>query len=105
MKMGRGVSVGKGQSLRNSARIGTREQALEVLLTPRQRDIFIVIDEFWAKFGCGPSIDDVMMVTGDKSRGNVARIMKRLCELGACKRINGRARSIRPVYINFRHIP
>lgn len=80
------------------------EEAIGLLMTPRQKDIFLVIDEFWKRFGFGPSIDDVMRLTGDKSRSNVHRLMKRLCDIGVCKRVPNRDRSIRPVYINFRKI-
>ena len=64
----------------------------------------MVIDEWWKRFGFGPSIDDVMSITGDRGRGNVARTMKCLCDLGHCKRTPRRARSIRPSYIRIRNI-
>ena len=73
-------------------------------MTPRQKDIYLVIDEWWKKFGYSPSIDEVMMVTGDRSRSNVHRLMKELCEIGACKMIPRRSRTIRPTYIKFRNI-
>lgn len=73
-------------------------------MTPRQKDIYIIIDEFWNKYGFGPSVDDIMEITGDKGRGNVNRIMRKLVELGICKGIKGRARSIRPSYIRVRDI-
>lgn len=73
-------------------------------MTPKQSEVYIVIDEWWKRFGFGPSIDDIMRNTGDKGRGNVARICKALCELGVCKRVPGRARSIRPSYLRVRDI-
>lgn len=73
-------------------------------MTPRQRDVFIAVDEFWKKFGCSPTIDDIMFVTGDKGRGNVHRIMRRLCELGICRMIPGRRRTIRPAYVSVKKI-
>ena len=73
-------------------------------MTPAQREVFLVIDEFWKKYGFAPSIDDVMYITGEKGRGNVARKMWRLVELGLCKGIKGKTRSIRPTYIKARHI-
>lgn len=73
-------------------------------MTPAQKEIFLVIDEFWKKFGFAPSIDDVMYITGEKGRGNVSRKMWRLVELGLCKGIKGRYRTIRPTYIRARHI-
>ena len=82
----------------------SREDALEIPMTPKQKEVFLVIDEWWKRFGFGPSVDDIMGQTGDKGRGNVARVCKALCDLGICKRVPHRARSIRPVYINFRRI-
>lgn len=73
-------------------------------MTPAQKEIFLVIDEFWKKFGFAPSINDVMYITGEKGRGNVSRKMWRLVELGLCKGIKGRYRTIRPTYIRARHI-
>ena len=73
-------------------------------VTPAQKEIFLVIDEFWKKYGFAPSIEDVMYITGEKGRGNVSRKMWRLVELGICKGIKGKMRSIRPSYIKVRNI-
>ena len=73
-------------------------------MTPAQREIFLVIEGWWEKFGFGPTIDEVMMITGEKGRGNVARKMRTLVELGICKGIPRRARSIRPSYLRVRDI-
>ena len=80
------------------------EDGMGRCMTEKQKMIFLVIDEWWKKFGFGPSVDDVMRLTGDRGRGNVVRTMKALCDLGICKRVPRRARSIRPVYIKFRNI-
>lgn len=82
----------------------TVEEGLERCMTPKQKQIFLVIDEWWKRFGYGPSVDDIMALTGDRGRGNVNRVMGKLCDLGVCKRLKGSARSIRPVYVNFRRI-
>ena len=73
-------------------------------MTPRQMEIYQVIDEFWKRFGYGPTLDNIMTMTGDKGRGNVARICKLLVELGHCKQVPRRARSIRPSYIKLRNL-
>ena len=83
-------------------RIRTYEDALGAGMTPRQKDIFLVVDEWWKKFGFGPTVDDIMLITGDRSRGNVHRMMEKLCEIGVCRRTKRRARSIRPVYLKVR---
>lgn len=82
----------------------SKDKCLEIEMTPRQKEIFLVIDEWWIKFGFGPSIDDIMYMTGDRGRGNVHRIVKCLCDLGVCKRVPDRARSVRPTYIKFRNL-
>jgi SOS-response transcriptional repressor LexA len=79
-------------------------ECMEVEMTPKERNIFLVIDEWWKEFGYGPSIDDIMRNSGDKGRGNVSRVIKNLCELGVLKKLPGKDRSVRPVYINFRNI-
>ena len=73
-------------------------------MTEAQREIFDIIDAWWKKYGFGPSIDDVMRITGEKGRGNVARKMNILIEIGVCKGLTNRSRSIRPAYINLRNI-
>jgi SOS-response transcriptional repressor LexA len=85
-------------------RVRDLESGLERLMTPKQKVVFLCIDEWWKKFGYGPSVDDIMRLTGDRGRGNVNRVMRKLCDLGVCKRLPNSARSIRPVYINFRRI-
>lgn len=73
-------------------------------MTPAQKEIFLVIDEWWKLYGYGPTIDDVMRLTGETGRGNVARKMKALIAIGICKGVKGRARSIRPAYLRIRDI-
>lgn len=71
-------------------------------MTPRQNDVYLVIQAWWEKFGFSPSIDEIMRVSGMKSRGSVSRIMAELVRQGACKRIPGKRRTIRPVYVKFK---
>ena len=73
-------------------------------MTSAQKEIYLVIDEWWKKFGFGPSIDDIMLLTGEKGRGNVCRKMRALVKLGLCKSIPRRARSIRPSYLRVHKI-
>jgi SOS-response transcriptional repressor LexA len=95
MKQGWGVYILK---------IMKRDECIGKVMTERQREIYLVIEEWWKKFGFGPSIDDIMTITGDKSRANVHRMIKRLCESGACKRVPNRDRSVRPSWIRFRDL-
>ena len=73
-------------------------------MTPAQKETFLIIDEYWKNFGFGPTIDDVMRITGEKGRGNVARKMRILIEIGVCKGMAGRTRSIRPEYLRLRDL-
>jgi len=73
-------------------------------MSPAQKETFLIIDEYWKTFGYGPTIDDIMRLTGEKGRGNVARKMKTLIELGICKGFTKRSRSIRPAYLRIKDI-
>ena len=73
-------------------------------MTPAQRSFYLIIDEWWKKYGYGPTIDDVMYITGERGRGNVSRKMWTLVELGICKGVKKKPRSIRPAYIRVRDI-
>ena len=73
-------------------------------MTPVQKEIYMVIESWWQEFGFGPSIDDVMKLTGDKGRGNVSRKMWALVDLGICKGVKGKPRSIRPSYMRLRNL-
>lgn len=85
-------------------RILTRDQCLERIMTPKQKTVFLAIDEFWKAYGYGPSVDEIMAITQSTSRGSVNRIMKLLCEANICKRVERRARSIRPSYMQLKSI-
>jgi SOS-response transcriptional repressor LexA len=65
-------------------------------MTNSQREIFQVIDEWWKNHGYGPSIDEIMLITGEKGRGNVSRKIQALVDLGVLIKVGRRARSVRP---------
>jgi len=73
-------------------------------MTPAQKEIYVVVDEWWKMYGYGPSVDDVMRLTGERGRGNVARKMLALIRLGHCKGMKGVARSIRPSYVRIKNV-
>ena len=73
-------------------------------MTPRQKEIYMVIDEYWKRFGYGPSIDDVMYITGETGRGNTSRKMWHLVKIGLCKGTKNKARSIRPSSLRIRNL-
>ncbi len=74
------------------------------VMTPRQQHIFMIIEGWWKKFGYGPSIDEIMMLSKDKSRSNVSRLIKELTKCGAVKKTPGKWRSVRPSYVRYRDL-
>lgn len=80
------------------------EQCLEVGMSPDQKEVFLLIDEWWKRYGYSPTIREIAYVRGKMGLGNTQRIVKRLVELGVIKKLKGAGRSIRPVYINFRNL-
>ena len=75
-----------------------------IFMTPALKEVYVVIDEYWKTYGFGPSIDDIMYSPGARGRGNVARKVKALIELGYCRGKPRRARSVRPSYMRVRDI-
>jgi SOS-response transcriptional repressor LexA len=73
-------------------------------MTPRQKEVFLVIDEWWKKYGYSPSIDEIMYVLGAKGRGNIHRIVNRLVALGAVRKQNKKQRTVLPIGVKFRSI-
>ena len=67
-----------------------------------QREVFLVIDEWWKKYGHSPSLRDIAYVRGKMGLGNTQKIVNRLVLLGVIKKIDKLGRTIRPVYINFK---
>jgi len=80
------------------------EECMGIDMTPKERNVFLAIDQHWKMMGYGPSYDDIMRITGDKSRGNLVRVVNNLCKIGVCKKITNKDRSVRPVYMKFRDL-
>lgn len=96
--------MAKGNRHPNVPRNRTSKKDARREMSPAQKETFLIIDEYWKNFGYGPTIDDIMRITGEKSRSNVSRKMKILIEIGVCKGLTSRARSIRPSYIRLRDL-
>lgn len=79
------------------------ELCMGVDMSPAQREVFLVVDEFWKAWGCSPTLRQIAELRGKKGVGNTKEIVDRLVKLGVLKRLE-RRRSIRPVYINFRNV-
>ena len=78
------------------------EQCLEVKMTKAQQEVFFFVDEFWKKYGIGPTMREITKFRGSRSLGSTHEIVGRLIKLGILKKMAGMERSVRPVYINFR---
>jgi len=87
------------------ARIRTKtyEMCMEVEMSPAQKEVFIIVDEWWKRYGFSPTLRQIADIRGKTGIGNTKEIVDRLVKLGVLKKI-ARKRSIRPVYINFRNI-
>lgn len=72
-------------------------------MSPAQKEVFIIVDEWWKRYGFSPTLRQIADVRGKSGIGNTKEIVDRLVRLGVLKKI-ARKRSIRPVYINFRNI-
>jgi SOS-response transcriptional repressor LexA len=81
----------------------TFEECLEKDMSPAQREVFLIVDEWWKKWGHSPTLRQIADIRGKTGIGNTKEIVDRLVALGVLKRLE-RKRSIRPVYINFRNI-
>jgi len=82
----------------------TFSECMEVGMTPAQKDVFLVVDEWWKHYGFGPTIRDICRVRGKGGLGSTSEIIDRLVKLGVLKRVKGSFRSVRPVYIQFRDL-
>lgn len=82
----------------------TYEECMEVEMTKTQQDVFFFVDEFWKKYGMGPTMREITKFRGSKSLGSTHEIVDRLIRLGVLKKVKGMDRSVRPVYINFRDL-
>jgi hypothetical protein len=82
----------------------TYEQCMEKDMSPGQSEVFLIIDEWWKKFGYSPSLREIAYQRNKTGLGNTKRIVDNLVDLGVVKKLKGKGRTVRPVYINFRTI-
>ena len=82
----------------------TYEECEGMEMTPAQREVFLIVDEWWKQKGFGPSIRDICELRGKGGMGNTSEIIGRLVKLGVLKKLKGAGRSVRPVYLNFRNL-
>ena len=82
----------------------TYEKCMEVEMSPAQREVFLIVDEWWKRYGYSPSIRDIAYQRGRSGLGNTLEIVDRLVAKGVLKKLRKSGRSIRPVYINFKNL-
>ena len=82
----------------------TFEECMEVSMSPAQNEVFLVIDEWWKKYHYAPTLRDIAYIRGKMGLANTKRLVDRLVDLGVVKKLKGRGRTVRPVYINFRNL-
>ena len=82
----------------------TYEQCMEIEMTPAQRQVFLIVDEWWKRYGYSPSIRDIAYQRGRSGLGNTLEIVDRLVAKVVLKKLRKSGRSIRPVYINFKNL-
>ena len=82
----------------------TEIKCMEMDMSPAQKEVFLVIDEWWKRYGYSPTLRDIAYVRGKMGLGNTKKIVDRLVLLGVIKKLDGVGRTIRPVYINFRNL-
>lgn len=82
----------------------TYDECMEEEMTPVQKEVFLIIDEWWKKYGFSPSLRDIAHQRGKMSMSNTSKIIKRLVNIGVIKKVDRQGRTIRPVYINFRNL-
>jgi SOS-response transcriptional repressor LexA len=63
-------------------------------LTPRQRVCLNAIRAFQQQTGTMPSVEELRVVLGLSSKSAAARLLQRLAQRGAIRRVPGRARAI-----------
>ena len=80
------------------------DECMEVGMSPAQKEVFLVIDEWWKRHGYSPSIREIAYVRGKMGLANTHKIVERLVKLGVIKKMDGAGRTIRPVYIQFRNL-
>ena len=85
-------------------KLPTFEECWEKDMTKVQREVFLIVDEWWKRYGYSPSVRDIAYQRGRSGLGNTLEIVDRLVAKGVLKKLRKSGRSIRPVYINFKNL-
>jgi hypothetical protein len=82
----------------------SRQECLEVMMSPAQKEVFLAIDEWWKRYGFSPTLRDIAYVRGKMGIGSTKKIVDRLVALGVVKKVDGVGRTIRPAWVNFKNL-
>jgi hypothetical protein len=82
----------------------TRDECMEAGMSPAQKEVFMVIDAWWQKYGFSPTLRDIAYVRGKMGMGSTKKIVDRLVQLGVIKKIDGVGRTIRPAWVNYKNL-
>lgn len=97
----------KRSRVKINSRMRSRESyewCMERIVSPAQREVFLIVDEFWKRYGFSPTVREIAYLRGKMGMKNTQRLVDRLVELGVLKKVEKLGRTIRPVYINFRNL-
>ena len=88
----RGKVIHRDMKIRRSD--PTWQECMEVDMSPAQKEVFLVIDEWWKRYGFSPTLRDIAYVRGKMGLGNTKKIVDRLVLLGVIKKVDGTGRTI-----------
>jgi len=73
-------------------------------MSPAQKEVFLVVDEWWKRFGFSPTLRDIAEQRGKSGLASTKAIVDRLVNQGVLKKKDRMGRTIRPVYIRYRNV-
>jgi hypothetical protein len=77
-------------------RVWITSKAKKILVTPRQRDVYLFIRHWWRLYGYSPTHKEIANGLGLKNGNHVGQVVKRLMEMGVVTRERKKKRSVRP---------
>jgi len=77
---------------------------MERIMSPAQKEVFLVVDEWWRRFGFSPTLRDIAEQRGKSGLASTKAIVDRLVKQGVLKKKDRMGRTIRPVYIRYRNV-
>ena len=83
-------------------------RTVKVAMTPVQKEVYLIIEEFWKKYEYGPSLREIAYLRGKVGLGNTKRIVDDLEKIGALKprykKLKYKYRSATPRHLRYRYL-